>query len=493
MKNSRFTTFGSFAAFCVLHFTFALGTYGQVTEPKPSAPRSAKIPAVVEKKLSNGMTVAVVQKTSTPMVTIRFLVKNGAGAEPNDKAGLANLTASMLTKGTATRSATEIAEAIEFLGGSINSGAGWNSSFVSVTVTSDKVDAAMDILADVILKPKFDEAELDLLKSQTLDSLTFSLKQAGSLTSYAASTYAFLEHPAGGTADTIAKITVSDVKRYYNAMFDRSRAVLIFAGDISPANAAGMANMHFVEGAVVSGVGSGPGNPFDDGGIDIGPPPPDKGRILVIDLPNSGQASVTYAAKLVKTGRKGTQYYTASVLNSVLGGGYSSRLNQEIRIKRGLSYGAGSSFSWRAEDSNFSTGAQTKNESAAHVAELILAEIKRLSSTNVAVTEMTPRKSVLTGTFGLNLETTAGLAGAVSDLYSFGIPLTELNAYVRKVNGVTAASIRSFAGTNLNGGVIIIAGDYSVFKDDLAKRFPKMKVDVIPAEKLDLSKANLRK
>lgn len=490
MKDSEFTRLGSLAAFCVLHFAFVIGTFGQVNEPKPSAPRSAKIPAVVEKKLSNGMTVAVVQKTSTPIVTIRFLVNNGAGAEPADKAGLANLTASMLTKGTETRNATEIAEAIEFLGGSISSGAGWNSSFVSVTVTSDKVGAAMAILADVILKPKFDDAELGLLKSQTLDSLTFSLKQAGSLTSYVASTYAFLEHPAGGTPDTIAKITTADVRDYYDARFDRSRAVLIFTGDISPANATAAANKYFLGGSRVSVVGNGPA--IGDG-IDMGPQPPNKDRIMVIDLPNSGQASVTYSAKLPKTGRNGLQYYTASVLNSVLGGGYSSRLNQEIRIKRGLSYGAGSSFSWRASDSNFSTGAQTKNESAAHVAELILAEIKRLSSTNVAVTEMTPRKSVLTGTFGLNLETTGGLAGAVSDLYSFGIPLTELNAYVRKVNAVTPANIRTFAGADLNNGVIIIAGDYSVFKDDLAKRFPKMKIDVIPADKIDLSKSNLRK
>ncbi len=192
-------------------------------------------------------------------------------------------------------------------------------------------------------------------------------------------------------------------------------------------------------------------------------------------------------------GRTNTAYYPASVLNSVFGGGYSSRLNYEIRIKRGLSYGAGSSFGWRSSKANFSTRAQTKNESAANVAELVLEELKKLTSSNVAKDELTPRKSVLTGGFGRNLETTGGLAGAIGDLYSFGISTSELNQYVSKVNAVTDGQIKEFATQNLLGGDIIIVGDYSIFKDDLAKRFPGMTVDVIKADELDLSKENLRK
>src|SRR5258706_6901013 len=150
---------------CVL-CVFVVNIAAQETPPAPGAPKTVTVPAVQETKLPNGLTVAVVERKTVPLVTIQLLVKSGASSENASKAGLADLTASMLTKGTKTRTATQIAEAVEFLGGSINSGAGWNNSFVSVTVTSDKVDQAIAILADVVLNPAFDQKELDLLKSQ---------------------------------------------------------------------------------------------------------------------------------------------------------------------------------------------------------------------------------------------------------------------------------------------------------------------------------------
>jgi zinc protease len=192
-------------------------------------------------------------------------------------------------------------------------------------------------------------------------------------------------------------------------------------------------------------------------------------------------------------GRTDKLYYPSSVLNSLIGGGYSSRLNQEIRIKRGLSYGAGSNFGWRSSHTNFTATAQTKNESAAEVAELVLAEVKRLGEGSIADVELTPRKSVLTGGFGRNLETTAGLSQAVADLYSFGIPTSELSRYISSVNAVTDDQIKAFAAANLMGGDVIIVGDYSVFKDDLAKRFPEAKVTVVKAADLDLTQDDLTK
>jgi zinc protease len=227
-------------------------------------------------------------------------------------------------------------------------------------------------------------------------------------------------------------------------------------------------------------------------------------RLLVIDLPNSGQASVSYTKELNK-GRSicfvmkddsvkcenREEYYPSLVLNSVLGGGYSSRLNQEIRIKRGLSYGAGSSFSFRNSSSNFGTRTQTKNESAAEVAELVLTEINKLNDGKVSKDELDPRKLVLTGGFGRSLETTGGLAGAIADLYSYDLPTTILNSYMTSVNDVSDKQIQDFASANLKGGDLIIVGDYAKFKDDLAKRFPKMNIQVISADKLDITRPNL--
>ena len=474
-----------FVLLCVLCVS-VVNIFAQEQPPAPGAPKSVSVPAVQERKLSNGLTVATIQRTGVPLVTIQLLVKSGASAEDASKAGLADITASMLTKGTKTKSATQIAEAIEFLGGSINSGAGWNSSFVSVTVTSDKVNQALAIMADVVLNPKFNQKELDLLKSQTLDGLTFSLKQPSSLANYVASKYSFGEHPAGGTPDSVAKTGRDEIVAFYNANFMADNAVLVFTGDITPELSASMTQRAF------GGWKGGFGESISEKSAK--PPKERESRgILVIDLPKSGQAAVTYAKSLTTVGRKSGSYYSAQVLNSVLGGGYSSRLNYEIRIKRGLSYGAGSSFAWRSSKSNFGTRIQTKTQSAAEVLELVLAELKKLSDSSVASDELVPRKSVLTGNFGRNLETTGGLAGAIGDLYAFGIPTAELNAYVANVNGVTEAQIKDFAKQNLMGGDIIIVGDYSDFKDDLAKRFPNMRVDVIKAADLDLSKDSLRK
>ncbi len=459
----------------------------QVSVPVPGKPRTVSVPAVKEIKLKNGLTVAVVQRSAMPLVTVQLLVKNGSGAEPKEKAGLANLTASMLTKGTKTRSATQIAEEMEFLGSSIFSFAGWQNSSAGMSITSDKFDAAMAIFADVVRNPIFAQEELDLEKAQAIDGLTANLSTPGFLANYVASTYSYGEHPTGGTLASLGSITKADISGFYSKNYRPEDSVLIFVGDISPDKAAAAAEMHF---GTWQGNGTRAGAPQVP---TVGTSTPGQKalikRFLVVDLPNSGQASVNFVKPIGGTGRRDKQYYPASLLNSLLGGGYSSRLNQEIRIKRGLSYGAGSSFAWRPTQTNFGARAQTKDESAAEVAELILAEIKRLGESVASDVEISPRKSVLTGGFGRNLETNQGIAGALADLYAFGIPTSELNAYMNNVNSVLSADVRSFASANLVDGDIIIVGDYAKFKDDLAKRFPNVKVEVVKASDFQTSNA----
>lgn len=487
MKSKAFNLYFLLLA-AVLLCASVMGAFSQTeTPPLPSAPKAVSVPPVQERKLPNGLTVVVVERHSSPIVTAQLMVKAGASAEDANKAGLANFTADLLTKGTKTRSATQIADDMAFLGSELNSGAGWNSSTVSFTATPNNFPGALAVMADVVMNPTFKQDELDLLKSQTLDELKYNLKQPSFIANYVASKFSFSEHPAGGTPDSIGSIAQQDVAAFHSKYYVPGNAVLVFAGDISVGQAAELAAKTF-GGWKVSDINRSGGG-F---GRTIGQEK-DVRRMLVIDLPNSGQAAVTYALAIPQIGRNDKRYYDAAVLNSVLGGGYSSRLNYEIRIKRGLSYGAGSGFSWRGQYNNFATRVQTKNVSAAEVAELSLAQIKRLSSEPIGNDELVPRKSTLTGNFGRGLETTAGLANAIGDLYSFGIPATELNNYMTSVNAVTDAQIRDFASKNLSGGDFIIVGDYSVFKDDLAKRFPDVKIDVIKADDLDLSKPNLRK
>ncbi len=507
-KKNSIKLFG-FARLCVfasILFAVSFSTFAQTEPPAPSAPKSVNIPAVKEKKLPNGLTVAVIERKSVPIVTVQLLIKIGAGAESADKAGLADMTASLLTKGTKTRTATQIAEQIEFLGGEINTGASWNNSVVSVNIMSDKLEQALSIMSDVVLNPSFKPEEIDLLKSQTLDGLTYNLKQPGFLANYVSSAYSLYEHPAGGTPESLKSIGRNDIAAFHKENFEPDNSVLIFTGDITAIQANSFSQKYFgrwrnqpkkknllrkeIIGDLVQSAEETKNTESRKALFN---------RILVVDLPNSGQAAVSFFKSVQLNGRivwddkknrgeTSKEYYPAIVMNSLLGGGYSSRLNQEIRIKQGLSYGAGSSFAWRHYNSNFGTRTQTKNESAAHVTELVLAEIKRLTEGAIADSELSPRMSVLTGGFGRNLETTEGLAAAVAELYTFGLPASELNSYMKNVEAVKDAQIRDFAKTNLPGGDIIIVGDYAVFKDDLAKRFPNMKIEIVKASELDLNK-----
>ena len=486
----RIADWGLRISFCLTFIiTLQVSSFAQDIVPGPGPARSVAIPAVKEVKLKNGLTLAVVEKRSVPIVTVQLLVRSGAASEGIKKAGLANITADMLTKGTKTRTAEQIAEEMEFLGASINSGAGWNSSSVTMSVTSDKLQQAMEIMADVVLNPSFKQEELDLLKSQTLDELKASLAQPAFLANYVASVRAFGEHPAGGTSASIEALSQSDLRSFYDKEFLPNNSVLIMTGDVSLATATAISEKLFgswkgtmERGTSRSGDGKAPG----EGKAIVS-------RITVVDLPGAGQASVNFFRPIGAIGRSAKEYYTASVLNSLLGGGYSSRLNQEIRIKRGLSYGAGSAFGWRSGTTNFSTRTQTKNQSAAEVAELVIAELKRLADSDAAETDLNPRRLVLTGGFGRNLETTGGLTGALADLYSFGIPASELNKYMTSVTAVTPANVKDFASKYLHDGEIIIVGDYSIFKDDLAKRFPNMKIDVIKVDELNIESPTLRK
>ena len=215
-----------------------------------------------------------------------------------------------------------------------------------------------------------------------------------------------------------------------------------------------------------------------------------KPRVVVIDMPQSGQAAVVVGRRGIR--RTDPALFSAIVANSVLGGGYSSRLNQEIRIKRGLSYGAGSSFEPRVDVGPFTASTQTKHESAAEVAGIVVGEMSQLSTAAVPESELTPRKAALIGDFGQSLETTSGIVMRVSALALYGLPLAEINRYVSGVQAVTAEDVQKFAAANLGGKdvSVVIAGDASKFLEPLQKQFGE--VEVITAEELDLASPTLR-
>lgn len=495
MQNSLRSIFAAFiVAFASVH------AIAQSDLPEPGPPRPFVVPDVVEAKLPNGLTVATVQRSNVPLVTVRLMIRSGASEESGEKAGLADLTAALMTKRTRTRTADQIAEQMEFLGGSLVSGADWNKTVFTFTVASDKLDAAMAILGDVILNSTLDAKELELIRSQALDTLAADLKEPAFLANYAASRFSFGEHPPGGTPESLKSIRRSDIARFRSVKYRPDNSVLVLVGDVDGKRAKSV-GARFL-GAWRSAIGR---TIKIKGATNTKVDQRDNGnaRILVVDLPDSGQSAVTYSRAIRNSGRvvcllpfeceSNPIFHPASVANSVLGGGYSSRLNQEIRIKRGLSYGAGSGFSWRGSKTNFSTRTQTKDESAAEVARIVVDEISKLGNSDAAEAELAARKLVINGDYSREFETTADLAETVSVVYSFALSTSEMKSFAASINAVTAADVRKFAADYLLNGDIVIAGDYRKFKDDLAKRFPGASVRVIEAARLDLSRDSLEK
>lgn len=455
----------------------------QTTPPAPAAPRDPKLPQPVEKTLANGLRVIVVPKHDIPLVAARLMVKTGAAADPAGKDGLASLTATVLTQGTKTRSAEQIARGIEALGATLDADAAWDSSSIDVSVMSSNLPKALEFVSDVARNATFAKDEFERERAQAIDALQVELQQPRTLAAVVASRLIFGEapygHNLGGTPASLGKIARADLVKFHATHYRPDNSVLVLAGDVKAEDAFTLAQNAF-------------------GGWKRGSAPAaaarqtaaPKSRVVVIDMPEAGQAGVVVGRQGIR--RTDPGYMQALVANSILGGGYSSRLNQEIRIKRGLSYGAGSSFEARADVGPFTARTETKNESAAEVVGVMLGEMSQLSAADVPETELTPRKAALIGGFAQSLESTAGIVNRISTLALYGLPLSEINRYVSGVQAVTAADVRKFAGARLGGKDVnvVIVGDAKKFIEPLRKQFDD--VEVIPAGELDLSSPALR-
>lgn len=458
----------------------------QATPPPPSAPRTVQFPTPVEKTLPNGLRVVVVQRSEMPLISAQLLIKSGGEVDPADLSGAADLTAALLTRGTTTRSATQIAEVIEALGGVMNSGARWDSSVVSLDVLSARLGPAMEIMADVVLNPAFKDEEIDRLRKQYLNNLKVSMGQPGAIARFAAARVVYRDapygHPLSGTPESLPRIKREDITRLHRMFFRPDNAILVIGGDITSADGFAIAQKYF-------GDWQKPATELPKMTMTTPASAAGNRRILVIDMPDAGQAAVLAARSSINRGSP--DYFRGIVSNAILSG-YSGRLNWEIRVKRGLSYGAGSTLDTRRWAGSFSASAQTKNESGAEVASLTLAEISKLATGDLPNTELTTRKASLNGGFARGLETTGGLVGQVSSLAIYGVSFDQINQFVGRVEAIKAADVKDFAAKNLNvdSTSVIVVGDARQFLPALQKAFPQ--VEVIKASELDLNSATLR-
>ncbi|HXA08615.1 MAG TPA: pitrilysin family protein [Chthoniobacterales bacterium] len=462
---------------------FAIG--GVDAPPAPSATHETKFATAKETRLDNGLRVIVTERPGLPLLAAQVLVRSGAEVDADGYAGTASLTGDLLTKGTDTMSAPEIASAIESLGGSIDSGAGWDASAATVVVISNKADEALKILADTVRHPAFKQEEIDRLKNQALDGLRVALQQPGSLARFVTTRVVFgsgaYGHAAGGTLETVQAIGRDQITQLYQKYYQPRNAAFILAGDITLAQGKAFAEKYFGD---WKNREAAPNDKVRSGAADWKP------SGVVIDMPEAGQAAVTMARPAIA--RASPDYYSAQVANAALGNGFVSRLNREIRIKRGLSYGAGSSIDPRREEGPFAASAQTKNQSAAEVAGLMESELKRLVSDPVKGEELKSRQAVLTGRYARNLETNRGFVSEISDLATYDLPLDTLDKYIPSIDAVSSEAVTKFAEKYLAQPTsLVIVGKAGDFLEALKKSFPDVKV--IEQKDLDLNRADLTK
>jgi zinc protease len=462
------------------------GQTPQATPPPPAAARSVQFPKPVEKTLPNGLRVIVIERNGTPLVTAQLVIKNGGEVDPPELAGLSNMLGDLLSKGTEKRSATQIADEIEALGGSLYAVTRWESTRIGVDVMSSKISPALEILSDVVRHPAFKEDEIERLRQQSIDDLTVELGDPGSIARYVAARVVYGDapygQPLGGTPETLALIKRDDFVKYHGRWYRPDNAILVIGGNIKPTVAFALAQQLF--GTWKKPAGTLPSLPPSNPIQGAGP------RVVVVDKPDAGQAAVLVVRPGIE--RSSPDYFRGVVANSVLSG-YSGRLNQEIRIKRGLSYGAGSTMDTRRSVGPFVASAQTKNQSAAQVADLLLGEVGRLATAPVPDIELIPRKAVVVGNFARNLETASGLVGQVGTLAVFGISFDEINRYIGNVQTITAADVQKFAASRLDAKTtnVVIVGNAKEFLPELSKKYPQ--VEVIPVAELDLNTALLKK
>jgi zinc protease len=452
--------------------------------PPPGPPVTPRLPVASERTLPNGLRVIVAHDGSLPLVTAQLTIKGGGAADPAGKAGLADFTASLLNQGAGARTAEQVARDIEALGAQISANAGWDGARVDLEALTAKLPQSMAIFADVVRRPTFAEEEVERLRARTLDSLEVDLQQPGELARFAAAASVFAGtpygHVLGGTPASIKRLARADITQFHQAWYRPDNAVLVLTGDITPDQGFALAQQAF-------GDWQKPSAPLQQVKVSA---PQGKPRVIVIDLPGTGQAAVSLYLPAIA--RSDPRYYQVMVANAVLGGGYSARLNEEVRVKRGLSYGASAALDARNGVGPIAASAQTKNESAVEVAGLMLQLMGGLKTDPPKADELTARKATLTGGFGRSVASNDGLASYLSGLALHGVDLNEINRYSPDVDAVAAGQVTAMAGQVLDPSraTLVVAGDAKAFGAGLKAKYPQ--AEIIPADKLNLDSPSLR-
>lgn len=455
---------------------------------KPPAPGPA-VPvtplAISDTRLPTGLSIVTARSSDVPLATMTVVLKGGAATHPRNQAGLVNLAADVATKGTTSRSAQQIAAELESLGAVLSGSGGADGTMLSVSAPAANLEAAGRVLADIVQNATFPAAEFERERKRAIDALSVALKNPGAIASLVAQSLVYGDAPYGtpatGTPSSLRSLTREDLAAYHRNWWHPANTALVVSGGIDAGTANAMAARLFGN---WKGQGPAPALPAQR----AGPPRPPK--VLVVDMPGAGQAAVLAAVRSL--GRSDPDYYNLSVANAVLGVGSTGRLFEEVRTKRALSYGASSGFPPRMDASILSASAQTKNETAPEVAQVILGELDRLGREPLPSADVERRISFLTGSISRQMETSGGVGNMLANLVQNGLAPSEAARVVQQMEAVTPAAASAVAARLIGAdrATLVIVGDASKFLDRLKAARPD--VEVISLTELDLDAPTLR-
>ena len=449
--------------------------------PAPEASKPYHFPPVATKTLANGMRVFVVTSPAQPAIGIQLLLTSaGSVNDPQGKAGVAAMTASLLTQGAGKRTAQQIAESIDFVGGSLNASASDDGTIISSGVVKKDFDLAMDLLSDVALRANFANEEIARQKQQLLSTLRVNYDDADYLASAVFSRAVYGLHPYGlppeGTPISIQAITREDIVQFRDSYYAPGSALLAFSGDISPEAAFATAEKYFGGWStkapappVHAAAGASPGV-----------------HIIVVNKSDTVQTQIRIGKPGVR--RNDPEFTPLYVADRIFGGSYNSRLNTEVRIKKGLTYGANSIFDTLQEAGDLLASTFTRTETTVAAVQLVVDQIKGMASGNLKAEELTFARDYLVGVYPIQTETPDEVASRVLTVAHYGLPANYNETYQSRIGAITLPQANSVAAKYFQPATleIVLAGNAALFRDNLKREFPDASYEEFTPAEMDL-------
>jgi predicted Zn-dependent peptidase len=413
-----------------------------------------KLPPIQKTTLSNGLPVLLVESHEVPLVQVNLLVLAGSADDPAGKFGIASLTAAMLDEGAGQRTALQIADDVEFLGAALETTSSFDASAVRLNVPAARLAAALPLMADVALRPTFPQGELERLRQERLTTLLQARDDAAQVAPLAFSRVVFggthrYGTAAMGTPSTLKAFTTMDLRAFHSAMYQPSSATLVVAGDVRADTVMPLLEKQF-GGWKAAGTAT---------RTQVSPSPQlTERQVTIIDMPGAEQSQVRIG--WVGVPRSTPDYFTLQVLNTILGGSFTSRLNQNLREKNQFTYGASSRFDMRLAPGPFFAGAGIQTDKTSDALREFFNELTAIG-TPVSADELSKAKNYVALGFPSEFETIQDLASHIEEMVVYKLPDDYFSRYIANVQAVTADSVQKAAATYIQPDkfAVVIAGD----------------------------------